>query len=351
MYALSFDGAGETTWRRVADPHVQDAEDVVVRVDATTVCGTDLHIVDGSGARVAPGTVLGHEAVGTVVDAGSAVRTAVTGSRVVIPCVSSCGRCPSCRRQSYSQCSGGAAWQLGNVIDGTHAAYVRVPFADFSTYPLPEDITDEQALLLSDVLPTAHEVGVPPGSLTPGGSVAVVGTGPIGLAALACARLHSPSLVIAVGRSRPRLEAAKGFGADHVLAHGEDTAERVRALTPEGRGVDLAIEAVGSNQAFGLCARVVAPRGRIANTGVHAEPVALPLNELWNRNVTVSTGQVDTHTIPELLDLLRTRRLRADGLITHRMPLHRLPDAYALLANRRDELVVKIALHRDESAK
>ncbi|MET8579225.1 alcohol dehydrogenase catalytic domain-containing protein [Streptomyces sp. NPDC005012] len=347
MYALRFEEVGEPAWRSVPDPRIQDPEDVIVRVDATTICGTDLHIVDGSGARVAPGTVLGHEAVGTVVEAGSAVRSAVKGHRVVIPCISSCGRCPSCRHHSYSQCSGGAAWQLGNRIDGTHAEYVRVPFADFSTYRLPDDITDEHALLLSDVLPTAYEIGTPPGTLAPGASVAVVGTGPIGLAAILCARLFSPSLVIAVGRSRPRLEAARDFGADHVLAQGEDIAERVRALTPDGLGVDLAIEAVGSDPAFGLCARIVRPRGRIANTGVHTDPVSLPLDALWNRNVTVSTGQVDTYSIPDLLMLLRTRRLPVDGLITHRMPLHRLPDAYALLADRRDELVLKIALLRE----
>ncbi|MFJ5846430.1 alcohol dehydrogenase catalytic domain-containing protein [Streptomyces sp. NPDC092903] len=349
MYALCFDGVGETVWRSVPDPGIQDPEDAVVRVDATTICGTDLHIVDGSGARIAPGTVMGHEGVGTVVEAGSAVRSAMEGRRVVIPCISSCGRCPSCRHHSYSQCTGGAAWQLGNLINGTHAEYVRVPFADFSTHPLPDEITDEQALLLSDVLPTAYEVGIPPGAVRPGASVAVVGTGPIGLAAILCARLFSPSLVIAVGRSRPRLDAARTFGADHILTQGDDVAERVRSLTPHGQGVDLAIEAVGSDQAFGLCARIVRPGGRIANTGVHAEPVSLPLQDLWNRNVTVSTGQVDTYTIPDLLVLLRTRRIHADGLITQRMPLHQLPAAYALLADRGEELVIKIALLRQTS--
>ncbi|MEU8514680.1 zinc-dependent alcohol dehydrogenase family protein [Kitasatospora sp. NPDC048722] len=346
MKALTYHGPGRRTWGDAPDPVVRDPEDAVVRVDAVTICGTDLHILKGDVPEVTEGRVLGHEAVGTVVETGPGVRTVAAGDRVLISCISACGRCTYCRAASYGQCTGGGGWILGHLIDGCQAEYVRTPFADTSLYGLPDGVTDEDALLLADILPTAYEVGVRNGQVTPGDTVAIVGAGPIGLAAILTARLYSPARVIAIDLARTRLDAAERFGADTALTAAEATPEAVRALSRDGLGVDVAIEAVGVPGTFELCTSLVRPGGRVANVGVHGKAATLHLEDLWIRDVTITTGLVDTHSTPMLLDLLAAGRLDVGGLVTHRFGLHEMQDAYDVFADAADTGALKVALFR-----
>ncbi|MGA5823808.1 zinc-dependent alcohol dehydrogenase family protein [Kitasatospora sp. NPDC094028] len=346
MKALTYHGPGRRTWGDVPDPVVRDPEDAVVRVDAVTICGTDLHILKGDVPEVTQGRVLGHEAVGTVTDTGPGVRTVTAGDRVLISCISACGRCAYCRAGTYGQCTGGGGWILGHLIDGCQAESVRTLFADTSLHKLPAGVGDEDALLLADILPTAYEVGVRNGRVGPGDTIAIVGAGPIGLAAILTARLYSPSRVIAVDLAQSRLDAAGRFGADTALTATEATPEAVRELTGDGLGVDVAIEAVGVPDTFELCTRLVRPGGRVANVGVHGKPAVLHLEDLWIRDVTITTGLVDTHSTPMLLDLLAAGRLDVAGLVTHRFGLDEMQDAYDVFADAADTGALKVALFR-----
>ncbi|MFE5585548.1 zinc-dependent alcohol dehydrogenase family protein [Kitasatospora sp. NPDC056531] len=344
MKALTYHGPGRRTWGDVPDPAVRDPEDAVVRVNAVTICGTDLHILKGDVPEVEQGRVLGHEAVGTVTGTGPGVRTVGVGDRVLVSCISACGRCAYCRGARYGLCTGGGGWILGHLIDGCQAEYVRTPFADTSLYKLPEGVGDEDALLLADILPTSFEVGVRNGRVGPGDTVAIVGAGPIGLAAILTARLYSPSRIIAVDLAQSRLDAAKRFGADTTLTVAEATPEAVRELSRDGLGVDVAIEAVGVPESFELCTRLVRPGGRVANVGVHGEPAVLHLEDLWIRGVTITTGLVDTDSTPLLIDLLSAGRLDVAGLVTHRFGLDEMQDAYDVFADAADSGALKVAL-------
>src|SRR5215207_5605141 len=276
MKALVYHGPGRRAWETVPDPRIEAATDAIVRIDTSTICGTDLHILKGDVPEVKPGTVLGHEAVGTVVEVGDAVTTLAAGDRVLVSCITSCGRCRFCKEARYSQCSGGGGWIFGHLIDGLQAEYARVPFADTSVYKVPEGLTDEQVLFLADILPTAYEVGVQNARIQPGDTVAIVGAGPIGLAAIMTARLLSPATIIAIDLADARLARALDFGADVVINNGaEDAIARVMELTG-GRGVDTAIEAVGVPETFELCTELIRAGGRVANVGVHGLRHAAP---------------------------------------------------------------------------
>jgi alcohol dehydrogenase len=346
MKALTYHGPGRRTWGEVPDPVVRDPQDAIVRVDAVTICGTDLHILKGDVPEVTEGRVLGHEAVGTVVATGPGVRTFGEGDRVLVSCISSCGRCGYCRRAAYGQCTGGGGWILGHLIDGTQAEYVRIPFADNSLHRLPDGVTDERALLLADILPTSFEVGVRNGRVAPGDTVVIVGAGPIGLAAITTARLYSPRRIIAVDPARSRRDAAKLAGADEVLDPSVTDDAALRALSPDGLGADVAIEAVGVPEAFELCTRVVRPGGRVANVGVHGRPATLHLEDLWIRNVTITTGLVDTSSTPLLLGLLAEGRIDVADLVTHRFGLDEMQEAYDVFADAADTGALKVALFR-----
>ncbi|WP_035839207.1 zinc-dependent alcohol dehydrogenase family protein [Kitasatospora azatica] len=346
MKALTYHGPGRRTWGEVPDPVVVDPEDAVVRVDAVTICGTDLHILKGDVPEVTDGRILGHEAVGTVVETGPGVRTIAVGDRVLVSCISACGRCGYCRQGAYGQCTGGGGWILGHLIDGTQAEYVRTPFADNSLHRLPDSVTDEAALLLADILPTSFEVGVRNGRVSPGDTVVIVGAGPIGLAAIITARLYSPGRIIAVDLADSRLDAAKRLGADEVLNAARADAAAIRALSPDGLGADVAIEAVGVPETFELCTRVVRPGGRVANVGVHGKPATLHLEELWIKNLTITTGLVDTNTTPLLLDMLAAGRLGTADLVTNRFGLDEMPDAYDVFADAGNNGALKVALFR-----
>jgi alcohol dehydrogenase len=330
----------------VPTPAVRDPQDAVVRVDAVTICGTDLHILKGDVPEVEPGRILGHEAVGTVTEVGAGVSGFVRGDRVLVSCISSCGRCRNCRTGAYGQCSGGGGWVLGHLIDGTQAEYVRVPFADTSLYRLPEVVGDEEALMLADILPTSFEVGVRNGHVAPGDTVVIVGAGPIGLAAITTARLFTPSRIVAVDPSPARRDAAKAFGADIVLDLPEATPEALCSLTTDGQAAHAAIEAVGVPESFDLCTRLVRAGGHVANVGVHGKPATLHLEDLWIRNLTITTGLVDTSSTPLLLDLLTEGRLSMERMITHRFGLNEMLGAYDTFARAGETGALKVALFR-----
>jgi alcohol dehydrogenase len=346
MKALVYNGPGRKAWDEVPTPTIQADTDAIVRVDCTTICGTDLHILKGDVPDVTEGRVLGHEAVGTVETVGSAVTNISPGDRVLVSCVSACGRCRYCRDGRYGQCLGGGGWILGNLLDGTQAEYVRVPFADTSTYMVPEGVSDEEVLMLADILPTAYEVGVLNGHVQPGDTVAVVGAGPIGLSAMLGAQLYSPSHIVAIDLADARLEAAKRFGADLVVNNGRDDAIAfVRELTG-GLGADVAIEAVGVPSSFELCTELVRPGGHVANIGVHGKPVTLHLETLWTRDVTITTGLVDTYSTPTLLRLVASRQIDAGQFGSHHFPLNDMIEAYDTFARAADTGAVKVVLTR-----
>ena len=344
MHALVFHGPGEKAWEEVPKPTLQDDTDAIVRVDAVTICGTDLHILKGDVPAVTDGRILGHEAVGTVEEAGSAVKTVKVGDKVLVSCITACGTCRFCREGSYGQCIGGGGWILGHTIDGTQAEYVRVPFADTSTHRAPAGVSDEELLMLADILPTGYEVGVLNGAVRPGDVVAVVGAGPIGLSAILGARLLSPAHVVAIDLADSRLEAAKQFGADVTVNNGREDAMAVVAGLTEGLGADVAMEAVGVPATFELAAQLIRPGGRVANIGVHGEPVALHLEDLWIRNVTITTGLVDTYSTPTLLKLTESHQVDAGRFVTHHFALADFMEAYEVFGNAADTGALKVVL-------
>ncbi|MEU2779110.1 zinc-dependent alcohol dehydrogenase family protein [Streptomyces sp. NPDC007162] len=347
MKGFVFHGPGQSAWEEVPDPAVKEPTDAIVRVVAVTICGTDLHILKGDVPEVQPGTVLGHEAVGEIVEVGSDVRTVRPGDRVLISCISSCGRCSYCRERMYGQCRGGGGWILGHLVDGTQAEYVRVPFADLSVHALPATLHSNDAVLFADIFPTSYEVGVLNGHVRPGDTVAVVGAGPIGLAAIATARLFSPERIIAVDLAPARLEAAHRFGADAVADVHEAPRQLVADLT-DGLGADVVIEAVGVPESFELCTRMVRPGGHVANIGVHGRPATLHLEDLWSRNVTVTTGLVDTHSTPTLLRMAAAGRLPTTQLVTHTFPLDRMAEAYEVFAHAGTTGALKVVLGEEQ---
>jgi len=347
MRALVYHGPGQKAWEEVPDPEILDDRDIIVRVDATTICGTDLHILKGDVPAVHKGRILGHEAVGTVEEAGDGVRRLCPGDRVLVSCISGCGSCHYCREARYGQCLEGGGWVLGHKVDGTQAEYVRVLYADTSTFRIPDGVSDEEALMLADILPTGYEVGVLAGGVRPGDVVAVIGTGPVGLAAIAAARLYSPSHIVAIGLSDARLEAAKRFGADvTVNSAREDPLAVIKHLT--GRmGADVSIEAVGVPAAFELAVKLARPGGRIANIGVHGEPVALHLEEQWIRDITITTGLVDTSSTPTLMRLMTTGQIDAKPFITHHFDMDDFEEAYDVSARAADTGALKVVLTRE----
>jgi alcohol dehydrogenase len=346
MKALVYHGPNSKSWDEVPDPKVIDPTDAVVAVDSTTICGSDLHILKGDLPEVTPGRILGHEAVGTVEEVGSAVRNFKAGDRVLVSCISACGKCRFCRESRFGQCLDGGGWILGHNIDGTQAEKVRVPFVDTSAYPVPAGIADEEFLMLADILPTAYEVGVLNGGVTPGDVVAIVGAGPIGLSAITGALLFSPSHIIAIDLADSRLEAAKQFGADvTVNNNSEDPVAIIRDLT-DGLGADVAIEAVGTPATFELATELIRPGGHVANIGVHGKPATLHLETLWTRDVTITTGLVDTYSTPTLASLMATGQLKAARFATHHFGFDEFIEAYNVFSDAAETGALKVVLAR-----
>jgi alcohol dehydrogenase len=344
MQALVYHGPGERSWDTVPDPTLQEPTDVIVRIDSSTICGTDLHILKGDVPEVAPGTILGHEAVGTIVETGPAVTTFAPGDRVLVSCITACGRCRFCKEGHYGLCTGGGGWIFGHLVDGLQAEFARVPFADTSVYKIPRELSDEQVLFLADILPTAYEVGVLNGKVEPGDTVVVVGAGPIGLATIMTAKLHTPGQIVAVDLDDTRLGKALDFGADVVVNNGvEDAVARIMALT-DGLGADVAIEAVGVPETFELCTELIRPGGRVANVGVHGHAATLHLEKLWIRDVLITTGLVDTSTTSTLLKLIASGRLDPTVFATHRFPLGETMEAYDVFGAAAETDALKVVL-------
>jgi alcohol dehydrogenase len=344
MRALVYHGPGQKDWETMADPTILAPSDAIVRIDSSTICGTDLHILKGDVPEVEPGTVLGHEAVGTIVETGSAVTTLAEGDRVLVSCITSCGRCRFCKEAHYGLCTGGGGWIFGHLIDGLQAEYARVPFAETSVYKVPEALTDEQVLFLADILPTAYEVGVLNGKVDAGDTVVIVGAGPIGLATVMTAKLYTPARVVVIDLADSRLEKAREFGADVTINNGrEDVLAAVLELT-EGQGADVVVEAVGMPETFELCTALVRPGGRVANVGVHGHSATLHLETLWIKDITITTGLVDTFTTPRLLQLIAAGRLDPTLFATHRFALEETLAAYETFAAAAETNALKVVL-------
>ena len=346
MKALVYQGPGQRGWDTVDDPAILDPTDAIVRIDTSTICGTDLHIMKGDVPETVPGTVLGHEAVGTVQEVGASVTTVVPGDRVLMSCVSSCGRCRFCKEGRYGQCLGGGGWIFGHLINGLQAEYARVPFADNSVYKVPAQLSDEQVLFLADILPTSFEVGVLNALVSPGDTVAIVGAGPIGLAAILTARLYTPGRIVAIDLADSRLESARRFGADTTINNSTENAVATVMELTDGLGADAAFEAVGVPDTFELTTELVRPGGRVANIGVHGKAATLHLEKLWIRDVTITTGLVDTFSIPQLMRLISSGRLDPSLFATHHYALEDTMDAYDTFAAAASTNALKVVLQR-----
>ena len=351
MKALVYHGPGKKAWEEVPDPTILQPTDVIVRIDTTTICGTDLHILKGDVPAVAEGRILGHEGVGTVTEIGPAVTTIEVGDRVLISCICSCGSCTYCHQGLYAHCladegASGIGWILGHLIDGTQAEYVRVPFGDNSLYKLPDGVPDDAAVMLSDILPTGFEIGVRYGRVKPGDVVAVVGAGPVGLASIMTASLYGAARIIALDLDANRLEKSKAFGATDVVDNSDaDWVEQVKAMT-DGFGVDVAIEAVGIPETFDACTKIVRPGGSVANVGVHGAPVELALQDLWIMDISITTGLVSTNTTPMLLKLVAQDKLAAAAFATHQFTFEQVLDAYDTFGRAADTKALKVVIKR-----
>jgi alcohol dehydrogenase len=344
MQALVYNGPSQKNVEDRPKPAIKMPTDAIIKVTTTTICGTDLHILKGDVVTCKPGTILGHEGVGVIDSVGDGVTTFKVGDHVLISCITACGRCEFCRKSMYSHCTTGG-WILGNSIDGTQAEYVRIPYADTSLYPIPEGADEEALVMLSDILPTGFECGVLNGKVQVGGTVAIVGSGPIGLAALLTAQFYSPSQIIMIDLDDNRLAVAKRFGATATVNSADGTAvEQVKKLT-EGRGVDTAIEAVGIPATFELCEDIVAAGGTIANVGVHGVKVDLHLEKLWSHNVTIRTGLVDSFSIPMLMKTVQSKRVDATQLITHHFKLDEILKAYETFGKAADTKALKVIIN------
>jgi alcohol dehydrogenase len=343
MHALVYHGPGKPSWESHRRPALQAPHDAVVRITTSTICGTDLHILKGDVPTVAEGRILGHEGIGVIDEAGAAVSSFRKGDKVLISCITACGKCDFCRKQMYSHCRSGG-WILGNTIDGTQAEYVRIPYADTSLYPLPPDTEEEAAVMLSDTLPTGFECGVLNGQVKPGDTIAIVGAGPVGLAALMTAQFYSPAAIFSIDLDDSRLKVAKSFGATTLINSADGTAaQRVMELT-HGEGVDVAIEAVGIPATFDICQGIIGAGGHLANIGVHGKPVLLHMEKLWDRNATLTTRLVDTVTTPMLIKAFQSGNLQPGKLVTHRFALDDILKAYDAFGNAAKHCALKVAL-------
>lgn len=347
MKALVYHGPGKKSWEEKPTPSLLKPTDAIVKINKTTICGTDLHILKGDVPEVTDGRILGHEGVGTVEEVGSGVSNFKKGDRVLISCITSCGKCEYCKKGMYSHCEDGG-WILGHLIDGTQAEYVRIPYADNSLYHIPANSGDEEALvMLSDILPTGFECGVLNGQVKPGDTVAVVGAGPIGLAVLLTAQFYTPAGIIMIDLDDNRLEVAKKFGATNTINSGtEDVVKRIFELTGN-KGADVAIEAVGIPATFELCQSIIAPGGHIANIGVHGKSASIHLEKLWSHNITITTRLVDTVTTPMLLKTVCSHKLEPGKLITHRFPIDKVLQAYDTFQHAAVEKTLKVILIND----
>lgn len=344
MKALVYAGPGKKELREIEKPTIINDGDAVVKLLKTTICGTDLHILGGDVPAVKEGTVLGHEGIGIVESVGSGVKNFKVGDKVIISCVTACGTCDNCKKALYAHCADGG-WILGHLINGTQSEYVHIPHADNSLYHIPQGISDDAAVMISDILPTGLEIGVLNGQVKPGDTVVIVGAGPIGMSVLLTAQFYSPAQIIMVDLDDNRLEESKRFGATHTInsSDAEATIKEIFELT-NGRGVDVAVEAVGFPATFDLCQKILAPGGHLANVGVHGKSVDLQLQDLWIRNVTITTGLVSTSSTPMLLKTLASGKIKVEELVTHNFKFENMLEAYETFQNASKEKALKVII-------
>lgn len=342
MKALVYGGAGILELKNIPVPKILKPTDVVVKILKTTICGTDLGILHGKTPSVLPGTTLGHEGVGVVDEVGTAIRNFKKGDHVIISCITADGTCEYCKKQMYSHCEDGG-WILGHTINGTQAEYVRIPHADNSLYAIPMGTDEEALVMLSDILPTGHEIGVINGAVKPGDTIAIVGAGPVGMAALLTAQFYSPAIIYMIDVDQNRLDLAKKLGATHIINSAkEDAVKRILSETKDG--VDVSIEAVGVPDTFNICQNIVRPGGHLANIGVHGKKVDLQIQELWIKNITITTGLVNTNTTPMLLKTVTSGKLEPAKLITHHFKLDAILEAYKVFGNASKENAMKVII-------
>lgn len=358
MKALVYDGPGLKAWKKVPLPRILHPTDAIVKISATTICGTDLHILKGDTPSVQPGTILGHEGIGFIDSVGAGVTKFSKGQKVIISCITSCGHCAYCLRKMQAHCNDGG-WLLGNEINGTQAEYIRIPHANNSLLAAPSEVSDEALLMLSDALPTGNEVGSISGKITKGDVVAIVGSGPVGIASLLTAKVYGPAAVVMIDTNNERLRVAKDvFGATHTINPSSikglvlDEINKITAEFAKEReglkpGVDVAIECVGVPQTFATCQAIIAPGGRIANVGVHGTKVDLQLQDLWIKNINISTGLVSAFSTGALLENIQDGKLSPEKLITHRFKLSDIEKAYETFANASEEKCIKTILTAD----
>ncbi|MDB5198896.1 MAG: Alcohol dehydrogenase GroES domain protein [Chitinophagaceae bacterium] len=342
MKALVYGGPGKIELKEIPVPILEKPTDALVKILKTTICGTDLGILKGKTPSVKPGTTLGHEGVGIVEEIGSAVRNFKKGDHVIISCITSDGTCEYCKKQMYSHCEDGG-WILGNLINGTQAEYVRIPHADNSLYAIPAKADEEALVMLSDILPTGHEIGVINGCVKPGDTIAIVGAGPIGMSVLLTAQFYSPAKIYMIDVDENRLELAKKFGAtDTINSEKEDAIKRIMAETKDG--VDVSIEAVGLPATFDICQNIIRPGGHVANIGVHGHSVDLQIQNLWIKNITITMGLVNTNTTPMLLKTVSSGKIDPNKLITHHFKLDEILKAYEVFGNASKEKAMKVII-------
>ena len=342
MKGLVYDGPGKIAFKEVPMPEIKKSTDALVKIIKTTICGTDLGILHGKTSSVKPGTTLGHEGVGVVEEVGEGVHNFKKGDRVIISCITACGTCEYCKKQMYGHCKDGG-WILGNLINGTQAEYVCIPHADNSLYAAPKEMDDEALVMLSDILPTGHEIGVINGCVKPGDTIAIVGAGPIGMSALLTAQFYSPAKIYMIDLDENRLKLAKKWGATDTINSGtEDAIQKI--LSESADGVDVAIEAVGASATFDICQQIVRPRGHVANIGVHGKSVDLKIQDLWIKNITITMGLVNTNTTPMLLKTVTSGKINPEKLITHHFKLDEIIKSYEVFGNAAKEKALKIIL-------
>ncbi|MEK6454863.1 zinc-dependent alcohol dehydrogenase family protein [Caldifermentibacillus hisashii] len=346
MKALTYFGPGKKDLVEKPMPKVEKSTDAVVKITKTTICGTDLHILSGDVPAVTEGRILGHEGVGIIEEVGEGVKNFKKGDRVIISCITSCGKCENCKKGLYAHCEDGG-WILGHLIDGTQAEYVRIPHADNSLYHIPDGSDEEALVMLSDILPTGFEIGVLNGNVQPGQTVAIIGAGPVGMAALLTVQFYSPAEIIMVDLNDSRLDTALKFGATKAINSGDGRAiEKIKEYT-NGKGVDVAIEAVGIPATFDICQEIVKPGGYIANVGVHGKPVEFHIEKLWISNITLTTGLVNTSTTPMLLKTVTSKKLQPEQLITHRFTFDQFLEAYDVFKQAAENEAMKVIISNE----
>ena len=342
MKGLVYNGPGKIELKEIPKPGIIEPTDALVKVLKTTICGTDLGILKGKTPTVKPGTTLGHEGVGVIEEVGDSVRNFKKGDHVIISCITWDGTCEYCKKQMYSHCENGG-WILSHLINGTQAEYVRIPHADNSLHPIPAGVDEEALVMMSDILPTGHEIGVLNGQVKPGGTIAIVGAGPVGMSVLLTAQFYSPAKIYMIDVDENRLKLAKKFGATDTINSGkEDAVKKIMSETKDG--VDVSIEAVGIPTTFDICQNIVRPGGHIANVGVHGHSVDLQLQNLWSQNITLTTGLVNTNTIPMLLKTVSSGKIDPTKLITHHFKLDEILKAYEVFGNASKEKAMKVII-------